>query len=312
MPLDYVEIVDPQSGSSAKICPDIGFNCFEFKAVKDGRSYDVLWATDDFLSGEARPSSSGIPILFPFPGRLKGTNLTWQNREFTIPQGDGRGNAIHGFVFNRPWRVVDQSESKVSAEFQASADDSNLTVQWPADFKIEATYEIVGTALVGTYRISNPDDHALPFGFGTHPYFRVPVGSEDADNCQIVVPYTFEWEFQDQLASGNQFQRDSDPFSPFLFKDSQLDNGYGGLELTDGVCTTSIHDPSSGRTIVQQFDDQFDNAVLYTPGHREAFCIEPYTSIPDAFQLRRQGYSGGLQILDTDETFETSIRIELK
>ncbi|PQO42254.1 aldose 1-epimerase [Blastopirellula marina] len=312
MSLEIIEIKDPESGSSAKIAPTFGFNCFEFLANVDGQAIDVLWAADDFADGTARPSSSGIPLLFPFPGRIHGTKLSWEDRQFEIPEGDGRGNAIHGFVMNRAWRVTEQTESHVTAEFQASRDDATLMEQWPTDFKVTATYEVSGTALTGTYRIENPSAKPLPFGFGTHPYFKVPIGGESADACEIIVPYTFAWEFKDQMASGNQFNRDTDPFQPILFQDTQFDNGFGGLESEDGLCTTSIHDPGSGRTIEQQFDDQFDSVVLYNPGHREAFCIEPYTCIPDAFQLRRQGYDGGLRVLPAGETFETSIRIRVK
>ncbi len=312
MSLEVIEIRDAATGSYAKITPGFGFNCFEFVAKVDEQNVDVLWSTKDFVEGTARPSSSGIPILFPFPGRLKGTKLIWEDREFTIPEGDGRGNAIHGFVFNRAWRVVEQTESKVTAEFQASQDDATLLEQWPADFKIQVTYEISGSTLTGTYHVENPGTKPLPFGLGTHPYFNVPIGSDSADDCKIVVPFTFSWEFKDQLASGNQFNRDSDPFDPMLFKDTQFDNGFGGLECEDGLCTTSIHDPGSGRTIEQQFDDHFESVVLYNPGHREAFCIEPYTCIPDAFQLRRQGYDGGLRVLAGGDSFETTVRIRVK
>lgn len=304
-----IEIVDKSSGSSAKIAPELGFNCFAFTAQVEGHAVDVLWAADDFEAGTARPSGSGIPLLFPFPGRLKGTRLTWEGRDYSLPEGDGRGNAIHGFLLHRAWRVTEQSDSKVTAEFSASQDDPALLEQWPADFTATATYRISGATLVGVYRFHNPSDQPLPFGFGTHPYFRVPVGGSSADDCEIVVPYTFEWEFRNQLASGQQFPRETDPFEPMRFGVTQLDNGYGGLRYKDGVCTTSIHDPQSGRTIVQEFDDQFSSAVLYNPGHRQAFCIEPYTCIPDSFQLRAQGKDGGLKVLGPGQTFETTIRI---
>ena len=311
MGTQIIEIRDASSGSFAKIAPELGFNCFAFTAHVDGHPVEVLWAADDFTAGTARPSGSGIPLLFPFPGRLQGTRLTWKGREYNLPEGDGRGNAIHGFLLHRAWRVTQQTDSQVTAEFHASQDDPSLLDQWPTDFKATATYQVSEATLTGVYRFENPSDRPLPFGFGTHPYFRVPVGGGSADACEIVVPYTFEWEFQNQLANGNQFPREGDPNQAFPFGSTQLDNGYGGLRYENGICTTSIHDPESGRTIVQQFDDQFTSAVLYNPGHREAFCIEPYTCIPDAFQLQAQGKDGGLRILAPGESFETTIRIRV-
>jgi aldose 1-epimerase len=311
MSLEIVTIKDSESGSEARIAVDFGFNCFDFRAVVEDQIHQVLWSADDFETGQARPSGSGIPLLFPFPGRLKGTKLPWENREFPLPEGDGAGNAIHGFVMNRPWRIVEQTDSLLKGEFQASVDDPDILNHWPADFKITATYEVVGSALLATYVVENPDEVPLPCGLGTHPYFQLPIGGTAADECQIVVPYTYEWVFKDKMATGDQTPRDTEPNTPIRFADADQDNAYGGLEFDGDQCVTTIHDPDSGRTITQTFSKPFLDCVLYNPPHREAFCIEPYTCVPDAFQLRRMGYPGGLKVLAPGETFEATVKIEL-
>lgn len=311
MSLQIITIQDADSGSEARIALDFGFNCFDFRAAVEGQVHQVLWSADDFESGQGRPSGSGIPLLFPFPGRLKGTQLSWENREFKIPEGDGAGNAIHGFVMNRPWRLVEQTDSRVQGEFQASVDDPEILNHWPADFKITATYEVAGSALVASYLVENPDEVPLPCGLGTHPYFRLPLGGSLADECEIVVPYTYEWVFENKMATGDQTPRETAPDAAFRFGDADLDNAYGGLEFQGDQCLTSIHDPGSGRTLKQTFNDPFMACVLYNPPHREAFCIEPYTCVPDAFQLRRVGYPGGLRVLAPAESFEATVRIEL-
>ncbi|MEZ6109737.1 MAG: hypothetical protein R3C99_01600 [Pirellulaceae bacterium] len=33
---------------------------------------------------EQRPSGSGIPLLFPFPGRWPGTSFTWQDKTYPL------------------------------------------------------------------------------------------------------------------------------------------------------------------------------------------------------------------------------------
>ena len=37
--------------------------------------------------------------------------------------------------------------------------------------------------------------------------------------------------------------------------------------------------------------------VVFTPPHRQAFCIEPYTCITDAINLQQRGTDAGLQVL---------------
>ena len=163
-----------------------------------------MWAAPDFTSGRERPSGSGIPILFPFPGRVRGTQLQWRGKRYSLREGDGLGNAIHGFVHERPWRVIEQSETRVEGQFQASKDDPSLLDRWPADFRITLVYELHGWTLRASILVENPDDQPLPCGLGTHPYFRVPLGGARADDCVVKLPITREWELVDMMTTGKQ------------------------------------------------------------------------------------------------------------
>src|SRR5688572_8608957 len=147
MTLEVIRIVDETAGSSATIAPGFGFNCFSFEVTLGGRRSETLWAHSEFASGRQRPSGSGIPLLFPFAGRIPGTSFEYEGTTYKLTAGDAMGNAIHGFVMSRPWRVVRQSGSSVTGEFQASIDEPALCESWPADFRIQVTYEVAGTAL---------------------------------------------------------------------------------------------------------------------------------------------------------------------
>jgi aldose 1-epimerase len=37
--------------------------------------------------------------------------------------------------------------------------------------------------------------------------------------------------------------------------------------------------------------------VVYTPAHRQAFCIEPYTCVTDAVNLQARGIETGWRVL---------------
>src|SRR5438046_327145 len=111
------------SGSVAEIAPTLGFNCHRFAVPQAQGIIDVLWREPSFLEGTAKPSRSGVPVLFPFPGRLPGKTLSWQGKTYELGSDDGRGNAIHGFVHTRPWRMISQSECRVVGEFHAWKDD---------------------------------------------------------------------------------------------------------------------------------------------------------------------------------------------
>src|SRR5262245_11079548 len=177
MSAEIATIRDAASGASADILVSHGFNCFRFTAM----DVEVIYAPPDFGAGTGRPSRGGIPLLFPFPGRIPGTTFQWDGKTYSLEPGDALGNAIHGFVHARPWRVVELSENRIVGQFHAWRDDASLQARWPADFQITASYAFRGNVLRGEFKIENPGESPLPCGFGTHPYFRVPLGGDSAD-----------------------------------------------------------------------------------------------------------------------------------
>jgi aldose 1-epimerase len=312
MALEIVEITDP-GGARAKILPGIGFNCYSFEAPTTAGPLEVLWSAPDFTTGSGRPSGSGIPLMFPFAGRIRGTSFRFEGREYTLEAGDGLGNAIHGFVIGRPWRVTQRSANRVEGQFQASLDDPSLLKHWPADFRISVSYQVTGNKLVSEIAIDNPDSRPLPFGFGTHPYFRVPLGGVSGADCRVRVGVDTSWDLEGLLPTGKKS-------SPAVVAElsrgmpmsaMKLDHVFGGLKFDNHRLATTVHDPHSKHTMTMTFDDQFTACVVYNPPQREAVCIEPYTTVPDPFNLREQGIDPNLRVLAPGLSFRTRIEIRL-
>jgi aldose 1-epimerase len=44
-------------------------------------------------------------------------------------------------------------------------------------------------------------------------------------------------------------------------------------------------------------DEWFRDLVIFTPPHRQAFCVEPYTCTTDAINLQARGIESGWQVL---------------
>ena len=292
----------------------MGFNCYRFAAAQSAGPTEVLWSAPDFSAGTGRPSGSGIPLMFPFAGRIRGTSFRFDGKDYALEAGDGLGNAIHGFVINRPWRVTHHAGNRATGQFQASLDDASLLKHWPADFRITADYQLNGNTLVSEFLIENPDTRPLPFGFGTHGYFRVPLGGSSGPECRVTVPADALWELEGLLPTGRKTSPAvaAELSRGMLVEAMKLDSVFSGLKFENHRTTTTVHDPNSRRTIAMTFDDQFTACVVYNPPHREAVCIEPYTTIPDAFTLRAKGIDPGLRILPPGGAFRTRIDIRLE
>jgi len=159
--MTIVTIQDAGSGSSARIAVDRGFNCFEFIAQVDNQRVDVLDSDPAFASGAGRPTGNGIPVLFPYPNRIKSGRYAQAGSEVCIPPNvaayDRTGNAIHGFCLDRPWRVIDQSANSVTGEFHLSRDAADRRPYWPSDCLIRIKYIVHETSLLAEIEVVNPD-----------------------------------------------------------------------------------------------------------------------------------------------------------
>jgi aldose 1-epimerase len=316
---ETITLADQDAGSSASILT-LGFNCYRFQTAFAGEPVDVLWSAPNFAAGTERASGSGIPILFPFPGRIQGVDFEWEGKTYHLQPGDKFGNAIHGFVHTRLWRVVEQTGTRVVGVFQASVDDPSLVACWPADFRITASYELSGSTLRSHFRLENPDPtNSLPCGFGTHPYFRVPLGIvgnalrgvPSADECRIRIPARERWKLVDMLVTGEHepIANVAAFHSGLRFGDTQFDDCFTDLRWNGDECRAQIADPASGRTMTMTFSRAFRECVVYNPPHREAICIEPLTCPPDPFRLSKLGVDAGLRVLAPGEFFEAHVEL---
>jgi aldose 1-epimerase len=251
--------------------------------------------------------------MFPFAGRIRGTSFRYGDKTFELDAGDGQGNAIHGFVIDRPWRVTLSETDRVRGEFQASLDEPKLLAHWPADFRIMAEYRVKGSSLITDYSIENPADRPLPFGFGTHPYFRVPLGGTSGDGCRVTVPVSEQWELEKLLPTGRKSatQASNDLAAGMRFDLMQLDSVFSGVRFENHRAMAGVEDTQSGSRLTMSFDDQFPAVVVYNPPHREAVCIEPYTTIPNAFELAGRGIEPHLLVLPPGKSFRTRIEIKV-
>ena len=206
--MDPVTISEP-GGSSASIAAHLGFNCYEFKSFIDAdRTIEVIDCEPNFIDGDKRPSANGIPLLFPFPNRIRDGRFHWDGTDYELPadlvKHDANGNAIHGFCLDRPWRVIERLGRSVTGEFQLSIDAPERKHLWPADFIIQVTYTIDGPVLRSTIRVTNPDSKPLPWGFGTHAYFKLPLAANsDPKHCLIQADASQQWPLMDCLPSGS-------------------------------------------------------------------------------------------------------------
>jgi aldose 1-epimerase len=314
--MDVLTLTDSRTASTVRILPELGFNCFEFKTSVAGRPVDVIDAAPDFASGKERPSGHGIPLLFPFPNRIRAGRYSWKGQEFEIPLSnaphDGAGNAIHGFCLDRPWRVTSRGADFVVGVFELGKDAPDRLPYWPADFRIEVRYQVRGSNLRADIKLVNPSAVPLPWGFGTHPYFKLPLGAKSRPSrCLVLAPAAEEWELVNCLPTGKRLpvSEAKDLRDGAYFDVLKLDDVLTGLPTGPSMVECGVMDEEAGLQIVQRWGHAFREIVVYTPPNRDAVCLEPYTCTTDAINLEARGIDAGWRVLEPRAEFRTWIEI---
>ena len=179
MSVETVILTDASCGSEVRILAGYGFNCYRFCIDCDGELIDAIWANRGSRTATSGPPAAEFRCYSPTRGGSR-SDVSGGAAPYRLEGDDHRGNAIHGYVIARPWRVIEREPSRVVGQFQASCEAPVLLEQWPSDFRLTATYELAGNTLCSRFLIENAGGAPMPCGFGTHPYFCVPLGSSRA------------------------------------------------------------------------------------------------------------------------------------
>ena len=294
----------------AEIWPDHGFNCLRWQVRCGDQLCDALYA-DKRWHEDPVPTRSGVPILFPFPNRIRDGRYHFGGRDVQLPCNDpARKNAIHGFAPRRPWRVVghgvEHDNAWLRGRFQASIDAPDTRALWPSNYRLSAVIRLRKDALRYDFRVENVGQEPFPFGLGMHPYFRFPQAKPDADigRYRLRAPAAAIWVLEENLPTGERepVSGSLDWNEERLVGNTVLDTLYTKLRTTtspdgDLVCRAELRHAGASGVLRVWTDGAFRELVLFTPPHRRAVCIEPYTCATDAINLDARGIDVGWRVL---------------
>ncbi|GIX06462.1 MAG: aldose 1-epimerase [Candidatus Poribacteria bacterium] len=328
MPLNYSIAEENRSGyrvlvlrdeardQTVRILPEVGANVFDYSVRHRGERYPILEPPPSVEVIGQRPTAHGNPVLFPFPNRIRQGRWSWQGRTYQFEDTSAGGNHIHGLVYYRPWEVAVHRSTPdgATASFSfRSTDHEDIGRQYPFPFELLLSCTLHEGALQLDFSATNVGEAPMPMGYGLHPYFSAPIGSETApEDCRIVVPAEAYWELEDFLptgkvlpVSGKYDLRGGRPLAGLRFDDvfTQV------LLDPDGRWRCRIEDEGIGLRTVVEAESIFREIVVYTPPGRRAICFEPYTCPTDAPNLAARGLDVGLIVLEPEETFSATVRV---
>lgn len=288
-------------GTRAVVVPAWGCTCTGF----DVGGLPVLEALPLETIRKA-PASHGIPIMFPYPNRIRDGRFRFRGREY------GGDLPRHGLVRDKAWTLVDHGASEeagawVTARLDAAEFPEQILSRYPWPFRIQVTYRLRDRRLTMETRVENPGSEPMPCGFGIHPYFQ------RLERCAVSVPAAARWELVEYLPTGARHPVAGTPFDlravPEL-GDRPLDDLYTELAADpDGLTRCYLESRETGRRTVIEFDPRlFPHLIAYTaPAPRDAVCLEPQTCPTDAFNLEARGIPADVCVLSPGAAAEFRI-----
>jgi len=285
----------------AAVAPALGQNCFSFEARLP------ILENVDYAEFRKRPTSYGIPLLFPFPNRIRGGAFMFQGERFLIDP------PRHGFVRDKAWRVLETGASNLDGAWirsgiKAADYPREILGQFPFPFTLEVTHRVRNGALEIDAIAENTGERTMPTGFGIHPYFRRP------ERGSIQVPAAKRWELSDRLPTGATLDlgRAFDLREPKDLDGLVLDDIYTDLQGDpSGLVQCFLNDDvQKVQTVVEFHRQQFPHLVVFTPpAPRPALCIEPNSCPTDAFNLELHGTDADLIELEPGQKVAFHVRV---
>ena len=269
------EIVLNAGNWYAKILPDFGMNmislaCGDRHILRSPQNMDTL---------KKEPYVYGIPLLFP-ANRVEKGMFTFDGKSYHFPINEpARNNHIHGLMFDAPFRLIEQTRSRVEAIYE------NKGERYPFPFSMTITDTLTPEGLTRKLYLKNTGDTAMPYTLAYHTsfaepaVFSVPIGRRFVCNEN----YIPTGEMAELTAQEQEYHIGTCPKGK---KISGFYTAAGHTAYLDNIRFT--------------VSENFDEWVTFNAGGEQGFlCIEPQCG-----QVNGLNRPGGHRVLLPGETEE--------
>ena len=284
-PFDAYELTDTLAGAQAIVVPAIGSNMIAWRVGQARILYEPP-TVDDLLES---PTAYGLPVLMP-PNRIAQARFEVDGRAYLFPKNHGEHH-IHGLVHSVEWKVAKRlasnSDGAILETTLRSLDHEMIREVYPQDFTLTMQFVLKdGEVLIST-SCENSSDARLPFGIGFHPYFSTPMTSASSkESCFVRLPAQERWVLTNCLPTEEKTEPlggyDLREFTPV--SSLKLDDLYA--RVADG--TAVVEDRGSRLRLTIHVDESYPFWVVWTGKTADVpfICLEPYTCVTNAFNLR--------------------------
>jgi aldose 1-epimerase len=280
--LSLVKLQDNATNTIITILPQYGALLHSFEIAVNGENLNII---DNYSGREHVEEELSISYksskLSPFVCRLSDGKYKIDDSAFEISKKFGDGNAIHGLLYNKPFKIVnefaDDNQASVSLRYHFNREDPG----YPFDYVCEVRYTLIPqNVLQVETTILNLDTLEIPIADGWHPYFQ--LGGNDINDYEIDVSTTSMVKFDDRLLPTGELIHRTSWFDQTKLGGLELNNCYV-VEPVEQNPTVFLYNPANEAFLAIYTNSRYPYLQLYTPPHRKSIAIENLSSAPDCF-----------------------------
>jgi aldose 1-epimerase len=212
------------------------------------------------------PMHWGCYPMAPWAGRLRAGRFTFAGREYDVPR-NLPPHAIHGVVFDRPWRTDDDRTISIS-----------LDERWPFRGRVVQRFALRANRLDATLEIHA--EEPMPGVVGWHPWFRRRLVKGDSE---VRLAFAARAMLRRDASGVATAERVLPPTGPF-------DDAF-----TDLIDTPVLE---WQRRLRLELTSTCAWWVVYTERPRD-LCVEPQSGPPDAPNLAPEVVVPGRPLVHT-------------
>jgi aldose 1-epimerase len=263
-------------------------------ASLEHRGDELLGQRNGLAAYEAKGSTMGIPLLYPWANRLAGLEYQAAGKSIQLDPDsprirlDPNGLPIHGLLAANPhWEVTGDLEARL--DFGAQPE---LLEAFPFPHELRLAVELEGNALKITTTVDANAGSPVPVSFGFHPYLTLP--DVPGEEWHLGLPVTDHLLLDDKGIPTGDREPAGELDGPL--GDRTFDDAYTGI-------TGDFVLEGGGRRIAVAFEENYLYAQVYAPEGQTLICFEPMTAPTNAL------CAGTAPIIDAGESFSASFRI---
>ena len=291
-----VTLFNSDTGERVSIVSSLGANINSMVLCSDKNLLEVLNADQTFEELQTNCCFKSAKLT-PFPNRTKDGLFILEGNNYELDCNfKEEGHAIHGLVWNKPFRLLEKYASADFAFVRHGLDYGGENKGYPFKFRLVQTTLLNEKGVEIITEIVNSGSTKLPIGDGWHPYFKL---NEPVDSLELRIPSNNRIDIDSRMIpTGKMYTFDK--FQNLnLIKDTSFDTGFK-LEK-DGISITEIYSEHKdvSLNIWQESDvDKYNFLQIYIPPDRQSIAVEPMTCETNALNS-----GNGLLILGPGECF---------